>query len=68
MTPVSGEVTEVNSQLEETPSLINKSPEGDGWLAKIKVVPEAGEGMYEWDSLMDASAYKKFTEEVDKKD
>jgi len=68
MTPLSGEVTEVNSQLEETPGLINKSPEGDGWLAKIKVLPEAGEGAHEWESLMDAKAYKKFTEEVDKKD
>ncbi|MDQ7822370.1 MAG: glycine cleavage system protein H [Candidatus Eremiobacteraeota bacterium] len=34
--PLSGVVTEVNSALEDDPSLINKSPYGDGWIAVIK--------------------------------
>ncbi|TKA29166.1 hypothetical protein B0A50_03676 [Salinomyces thailandicus] len=62
MTPVSGVVTEVNSALEEKPGTINKSPEGDGWLARIKVTNPG-----EVDGLMDAEAYQKFTEESSEK-
>lgn len=58
MTPVSGVVTEVNSSLEEKPSKINSSPEGDGWLAKVKMTSQD-----EVQGLMDAEAYRKFTEE-----
>lgn len=62
MTPVSGVITEANNALEEKPGTINKSPEGDGWLAKIKITkPEEIEG------LMDAEGYKKFTEEASEK-
>ena len=35
--PVSGEVLEVNSLLEENPETINSDAYGDGWLVKIKV-------------------------------
>ncbi|CAG8491063.1 46176_t:CDS:2 [Gigaspora margarita] len=35
--PVSGEIVDVNKNLAETPGLINKSPETDGWLCKIKL-------------------------------
>jgi glycine cleavage system H protein len=34
--PVSGEIIEVNSELEDSPELINQSCYGDGWIAKIK--------------------------------
>lgn len=34
--PVSGEVIEVNDELDDTPELINKSCYGEGWIAKIK--------------------------------
>jgi glycine cleavage system H protein len=60
MSPVSGVVVEANSVLEETPGTINKSPEADGWLAKIKVSEKE-----EISALMDGEAYKKFTEEAD---
>ena len=60
MTPVSGRILEANNVLEEKPGTINKSPEGDGWLAKIEV-SDAGEV----EALMDAGGYKKFTEEAD---
>ncbi|CAK3978378.1 glycine cleavage system H, mitochondrial [Lecanosticta acicola] len=60
MTPISGTIIEANSALEEKPATINKSPEGEGWLAKIKVsAPD------EVEALMDAEGYKKFTEETD---
>ena len=59
MTPVSGTVVETNSVLEDKPATINKGPEGEGWLAKIKVGDPK-----ELESLMDAEGYTKFTEEA----
>ncbi len=35
--PVSGEIIEVNSALENSPELVNSSAQGDGWLVKVKV-------------------------------
>lgn len=54
-TPVSGEVVEVNSALEEDPGLVNREPFGDGWLVKIKLSEEPEE-------LMDAEAYTSLLE------
>jgi len=34
--PVSGEIVEVNEDLEDDYTIINKNPYGDGWIAKIK--------------------------------
>lgn len=59
-TPVSGTITQANETLEEKPGNINKSPEGDAWMAKIEVSDAS-----EVDSLMDAEAYQAFTEEGD---
>jgi glycine cleavage system H protein len=36
-TPLSGKVTEVNTELENSPNLINEDPFGKGWLAKLEV-------------------------------
>ena len=33
--PVSGEVTEINGELADTPELINEDPYGEGWLVRI---------------------------------
>lgn len=62
MTPVSGTIEAVNEVLEEKPGTINKSPEGDGWLAKIKV-----SDTQELEALMDGEGYRKFTEEAESK-
>ena len=35
--PVSGEVIEINEELEDSPELINESPFAEGWIAKIKL-------------------------------
>ena len=51
--PVSGEVTEVNSQLESTPALVNTAPYTEGWLFKVQV--EEGVDLSE---LKDAAAYR----------
>ena len=50
--PVSGEILEFNSALEDDPSLINNDPFGDGWIIKVKVSDTA-----EFDALMDSEAY-----------
>jgi len=35
-TPISGEVTEVNEKLAESPELLNKDPYKDGWIMKVR--------------------------------
>lgn len=35
--PVSGEILEMNSAIEETPDVVNKDPYGKGWMVKIKI-------------------------------
>lgn len=61
LAPVGGSVIEANSELADTPGNINKSPEDSAWLAKIKLADPA-----EVEALMDAEAYKAFTEEAEK--
>ena len=51
--PASGEVTEVNEAIADSPELINSDPFGDGWLIRIKL-----ENPAELDDLLDAAAYK----------
>lgn len=55
---VSGEVTEINVQLEEQPDLINEDPYGNGWLYRIKMSDSS-----ELDQLMDAQAYQTYITE-----
>ncbi len=55
--PVSGEVLEVNEDLNGDPSLVNTDPFGDGWFAKLKLSDPD-----ELDELMDEDTYKKFVE------
>ena len=54
--PAGGEVTEVNSALEDDPSLVNSDATGEGWFFKLKLADTA-----ELDSLMDEAAYGEFT-------
>jgi len=56
--PLSGEVTEVNNDVADSPERINGDPYGDGWLVKVKLSDPS-----ETDSLMDAAAYRKMLEE-----
>jgi len=53
--PVSGEVTEVNAALSDTPETINKDPHGKAWLIKLKLANSS-----ELAQLMDAAAYEAF--------
>ena len=50
--PVSGEVLEVNPDVEADPSLVNTDPYGKGWIFKLRV-----KDVTEVSKLMDAAAY-----------
>ena len=53
--PVTGEVVDVNKELEGDPALVNRGAEGDGWFMKIKLSDPV-----ELSDLMDKPAYEKF--------
>ena len=53
--PVTGEITAVNEDLEENAALVNSSPDGDGWFFKVTVSNKD-----ELEELMDAGDYKTF--------
>jgi glycine cleavage system H protein len=54
-TPVSGEITEINSQLVDAPETVNKDPHGAAWLIKIRLSDPK-----EVSSLMDSAAYETY--------
>ena len=56
--PIAGEVSEVNEDLRDDPSMANKDPMGTGWFFKILI-----KDMAEFDALMDGPAYEKFVKE-----
>lgn len=56
-TPVSGEIVDVNSDLEATPAGVNEDAMGDGWFVKLRLFNPA-----EFDKLMDEAAYAEFIE------
>ena len=51
--PLSGEITEVNEGLSDSPEQVNEDPYGEGWMVKIRL-----SNVSEADDLMDASAYE----------
>ncbi len=53
MMPITGEVVEVNAELEEQPELVNSDPYGAGWIIKVKVDNAA-----DLDSLLTAAEYE----------
>jgi len=53
--PLSGEVTEVNSSIVDTPEKLNKDPYGEGWLFKIKITDRS-----KIDNLLSAKEYEEF--------
>ncbi|HQO10021.1 MAG TPA: glycine cleavage system protein GcvH [Clostridiales bacterium] len=55
--PLSGEVLEVNTELEANPELVNKDCYGKGWIVKIKMSNSS-----ETSSLMNADDYKAHVE------
>jgi glycine cleavage system H protein len=56
--PLSGEITEANDKLSDSPEAINSDPYGEGWLVKVKLSDPG-----ETDDLMDAEAYRKLLDD-----
>jgi glycine cleavage system H protein len=57
MSPVTGEVIEVNAEVKSKPELVNEDSYSAGWLIRVK--PDDAS---ELDQLMDAAAYQTATE------
>lgn len=53
--PLPGEVVETNQAIVDDPSIVNASPEGDGWFYKLKIADLGAV-----DDLLDEAAYKEF--------
>lgn len=58
VSPLSGEVLEVNRKVVEEPETINEDPYGEGWLVKIRL-SDPGEA----DDLLDAAAYRQLLQD-----
>lgn len=56
--PVTGEVLEMNEELNNNPELVNKDPYGKGWIVKIKI-----NDMSELDELLSATQYSEYIAE-----
>ena len=54
MMPMTGEVLEVNAELEDAPELVNEDPYGKGWIIKVAIANPA-----EADELLDAASYQE---------
>ena len=57
--PVSGEVVEVNSDLEASPDTVNEDPAGRGWFMKIRLTNQS-----ELDGLMTEEQYQEFVKSI----
>jgi len=55
--PLTGEVIENNTALEDSPELVNTDPYGDGWLFRLQLSDPS-----ELDGLLDAEAYAEQVE------
>ena len=53
--PVSGNIVETNTLLEESPDLINSDPYGSGWVIKVAI-----ESLEEYENLMSDESYEDF--------
>jgi glycine cleavage system H protein len=61
LSPVAGEVVEVNAALAQAPEKINSDPYGEAWMVAIRLADPAAVK-----ALMDAAAYKAFVESESK--
>lgn len=58
ISPLSGEILEVNQKVVDAPETVNDDPYGEAWLIRIRLSDPS-----EVDSLLDADAYKQFLSE-----
>ena len=55
--PITGEVIEVNSELNDNPGLVNEEPYAKGWIIKVKILKKE-----ELNDLLKPEEYIKLTE------
>ena len=58
VSPVTGEIVEINTELEDEPEIVNNKPYTDGWMFKIKLSAPLDE-----EKLMTAEKYQEQCEE-----
>ncbi|TMM27123.1 MAG: glycine cleavage system protein GcvH [Actinobacteria bacterium] len=58
ITPLSGEVVEINQKVVEAPETVNEDPYGEGWLVRIRLTNPS-----EAESLLDAASYRQLLED-----
>jgi glycine cleavage system H protein len=59
ITPLSGEVIEVNPKVVDAPETVNEDPYGEGWLVRIRLSDPT-----EAEVLLDAAAYRQLLEDA----
>ena len=59
ITPLSGEVIEVNQKVVDAPETVNEDPYGEGWLVRIRLSDPA-----ETEALLDAAAYRQLLQDA----
>ena len=57
--PVSGEVVDVNRDLESSPGTVNEDPAGRGWFMKIRLTDQS-----ELDGLLTEEQYQEFVKSI----
>lgn len=55
--PITGEVLDINDELDPNPGIINADPYGDGWIVRIRLEDES-----ELDTLLSAEEYEASVE------
>ncbi|WNG58965.1 glycine cleavage system protein GcvH [Archangium gephyra] len=56
--PLSGKVTKVNTELNDSPEMINEDPYGDGWIIELEL-----SNSNQLNELLSATAYEEFVKE-----
>lgn len=63
--PVDGEVTEVNGELEDDPSLVNAEPYTAGWMFRVRVAQDGNGDPALPSDLLSAAEYEELTKSAD---
>lgn len=56
--PLSGEIVEVNTALDDAPETVNEDPYGEGWMIKVRMADPG-----QVDEMMSAEEYEAFVSE-----
>lgn len=62
--PVDGEVTEVNEELDDDPGVVNTEPYGAGWMFRVRMAGAGGESAVR-PGLLSAAEYEELTKSTD---